>query len=155
MWNKIYFMYDNFINTKALITVDLKSSYPNKYSKHWLSTFVYYLLTLYKVESCNTWKHVDVIGEGVLACYLITLLILSPQHTHTFQEGGAYCLAHVSPYVSRSSTLYVHEKISQECFAPEASNLVGRWTLISRWSLLIYGSVGKSHPILICWGRGT
>ena len=37
-------------------------------------------------------------------------------------EGGAYCVAHVG----RSVSLNLVQLITQERFAPEASNLVGR-----------------------------
>ena len=40
----------------------------------------------------------------------------------TFEKGGAYCFAHVGMSVS----LNLVQLITQECFAQEASNLVGR-----------------------------
>ena len=43
-----------------------------------------------------------------------------------FEEGGAYCYAHVGRYVGRSVSLNLVQLITQERFAPEASNLVGR-----------------------------
>ena len=55
-----------------------------------------------------------------------------------FEKGGAYCFAHVGRYVGRSVGRYVGmsvgmsvslnlvQLITQEGFAPEASNLVGR-----------------------------
>ena len=55
-----------------------------------------------------------------------------------FEEGGAYCVAHVGRYVGMSVGRYVGRSvgmsvalnlvqlITQERFAPEASNLVGR-----------------------------
>ena len=46
------------------------------------------------------------------------------------EEGGAYCVAHVCRYVGRyvgmSVSLNLVQLITQERFAPEASNLVGR-----------------------------
>ena len=47
-----------------------------------------------------------------------------------FEKGGAYCVAHVGRYVGRyvgmSVSLNLVQLITQEGFAPEASNLVGR-----------------------------
>ena len=47
-----------------------------------------------------------------------------------FEEGGAYCVAHVGQYDSRyvgvSVSLNLVQLITQERFAPEATNLVGR-----------------------------
>ena len=51
-----------------------------------------------------------------------------------FEEGGAYCVAHVVRYVGRSVcrsvgmsvSLNLVQLITQERFAPEASNMVGR-----------------------------
>ena len=47
-----------------------------------------------------------------------------------FKEGGAYCFAHVGRsiglYVGMSISLNLVQLISQERFAPEASNMVGR-----------------------------
>ena len=43
-----------------------------------------------------------------------------------FEEGGAYCFAHVGMSVS----LNLVQLITQERFAPKASNLVGRLSLI-------------------------
>ena len=55
-----------------------------------------------------------------------------------FEKGGAYCFAHVGRYVGRSVGMSVCQSvgmsvslnlvqlITQECFAQEASNLVGR-----------------------------
>ena len=47
-----------------------------------------------------------------------------------FKKGGAYCVAHVGRSVRRSVGMSVSLKlvqlITQEGFAPEASNLVGR-----------------------------
>ena len=43
-----------------------------------------------------------------------------------FKEGGAYCVAYVGQYVGRSVSLNLVQLITQERFAPEASNLVLR-----------------------------
>ena len=47
-----------------------------------------------------------------------------------FEKGGAYCVAPVGRYVCRyvgmSVALNLVQLITQEGFAPEASNLVGR-----------------------------
>ena len=43
-----------------------------------------------------------------------------------FEEGGAYCVAHVGRYVGMSVSLNLVQLITQERFAPEASNLVRR-----------------------------
>ena len=43
-----------------------------------------------------------------------------------FEKGGAYCFAHVGRSVGMSVSLNLVQLISQERFAPEASNLVGR-----------------------------
>ena len=43
-----------------------------------------------------------------------------------FEKGGAYCFAHVGRYVSMLVSLNLVQLITQECFAKEASNLVGR-----------------------------
>ena len=47
-----------------------------------------------------------------------------------FEEGGAYCVAHVGRYVGRSVGMSVSlnlvQLITQERFAPEVSSLVGR-----------------------------
>ena len=43
-----------------------------------------------------------------------------------FEKGGAYCFAHVGRYVGMSVALNLVQLITQERFAPEASNLVGR-----------------------------
>ena len=51
-----------------------------------------------------------------------------------FEKGGAYCVAHVGPSVGlsigpsvgMSVSLNLVQLITQEGFAPEASNLVGR-----------------------------
>ena len=51
-----------------------------------------------------------------------------------FEEGGAYCVAHVGRYVGRSVGMSVGmsvalnlvQLITPERFAPEASNLAGR-----------------------------
>ena len=47
-----------------------------------------------------------------------------------FEEGGAYCVAHVGRSVCRSVGMSVAlnlvQLITQQRFAPEASNLVGR-----------------------------
>ena len=47
-----------------------------------------------------------------------------------FEEGGAYCVAHVGRSVGRSVGMSVSlnlvQLITQERFAPEAPNLVGR-----------------------------
>ena len=45
------------------------------------------------------------------------------------------------------------QPIGQERFAPEASNLVVRKSLMSRWPLSI-GERTKVNLFLICWGRG-
>ena len=45
-----------------------------------------------------------------------------------FEEGGTYCFAHVG----RSVSLNLVQLITQERFDPEASNLVGRYSLLSR-----------------------
>ena len=49
----------------------------------------------------------------------------------------------VGPSVAMSVSLNLVQLITQESFAPEASNLVGRYSLMSRWSLLIFRSVGQ------------
>ena len=62
-----------------------------------------------------------------------------------FAEGGVYCSAHlgrsVGRYVGRSVGISVYinllQLITQEGYAQEASNLVGRESLISRSPLLI------------------
>ena len=43
-----------------------------------------------------------------------------------FEKGGAYCFAHVGGSVGMSVSLNLVQLITQECFAHEASNLVGR-----------------------------
>ena len=47
-----------------------------------------------------------------------------------FEKGGAYCFAHVGRYVGlsvgMSVSLNLVQLITQERFAPEASNLVSR-----------------------------
>ena len=51
-----------------------------------------------------------------------------------FEKGGAYCVAHVGlsvrpsvrPSVGMSVSLNLVQLITEERFAPEASNLVGR-----------------------------
>ena len=43
-----------------------------------------------------------------------------------FGKGGAYCVAHVSQSVDMSVSLNLVQLITQEGFAPEASNLIGR-----------------------------
>ena len=43
-----------------------------------------------------------------------------------FEKGGAYCVAHVGPSVGMSVSLNLLQLITQEGFAPEASNLVGK-----------------------------
>ena len=43
-----------------------------------------------------------------------------------FKEGGAYCVVHVGRSVSMSVSLNLVQLITQEHFAPEASNLVHR-----------------------------
>ena len=43
-----------------------------------------------------------------------------------FEEGQAYCVAHVGQSVGMSVSLNLVQMITQERFAPEASNLVGR-----------------------------
>ena len=43
-----------------------------------------------------------------------------------FEKGGAYCVAHVGPSVGMSVSLNLVQMITQERFAPEASNSVGR-----------------------------
>ena len=47
-----------------------------------------------------------------------------------FEKGGAYCFAHVGRYVGRSVGMSVAlnlvQLITQERFAPEGSNVVGR-----------------------------
>ena len=43
-----------------------------------------------------------------------------------FEKGGAYCFAHVGRSVGMSVSLNLVQLITQERFAPEASNLVGR-----------------------------
>ena len=61
---------------------------------------------------------------------LISSLIFMPP----FEEGGAYCFAHVGRYVGRSVGMSVGmsvalnlvQLITPQRFAPEASNLVGR-----------------------------
>ena len=49
-----------------------------------------------------------------------------------FEEGGAYCFAHVGRYVNRYVGQSPTPCATQEHFALEASNLVGRWSLICR-----------------------
>ena len=43
-----------------------------------------------------------------------------------FEKGGAYCVAPVGRSVGMSVALNFVQLITQEGFAPEASNLVGR-----------------------------
>ena len=43
-----------------------------------------------------------------------------------FEKGGAYCFAHVGLSVCMSVSLNLVQLITQERFAPQASNLVGR-----------------------------
>ena len=50
-----------------------------------------------------------------------TLIFMPP-----FEEGGAYCVAHVGRYVGMSVSLNIVQLITQQRFAPEASNLVRR-----------------------------
>ena len=60
-----------------------------------------------------------------------------------------------------ANLLHLVQLITQECFAPKASNLVSRWSLMSRWPLLIFRSVGQRSVskvkslFFICWGRGA
>ena len=42
-----------------------------------------------------------------------------------FEEGGAYCFAHVSRSVGMLVSLNLVQLITQERFAPESANLVG------------------------------
>ena len=44
----------------------------------------------------------------------------------SFEKGGAYCVAPVGRYVGMSVALNLVQLITQEGFALEASNLVGR-----------------------------
>ena len=57
---------------------------------------------------------------------ILVLAIIMPP----FEKGGAYCFAHVGRSVCRSVGMSVAlnlvQLITQERFAPEASNLVGR-----------------------------
>ena len=58
-----------------------------------------------------------------------------------------------------ASLLHLVQLITQERFAPEASNLVSRQSLMSTWPLLIFRSVGqrsvsKVKPILYMLGKG-
>ena len=71
-----------------------------------------------------------------------------------FEEGGAYFFVHGCPSVRLSVCLSVclnlMQLITQEGFAPEASNLVGREFMISRWSLLrSVGESSRSKVILV------
>ena len=64
--------------------------------------------------------------EGHIALHMsVGMSVLPP-----FEEGGAYCVAHVGRYVGMSVGMSVAlnlvQLITQEGFAPEASNLVGR-----------------------------
>ena len=56
---------------------------------------------------------------------LVLFIVMPP-----FEEGGAYCVAHVGRSVCRSvgmsGALNLVQLINPERFAPEASNLVGR-----------------------------
>ena len=60
-----------------------------------------------------------------------------------------------------ANLLHLVQLITPECFAPKASNLVSRWSLMSRWPLLIFRSVGQRSVskvkslFFICWGRGA
>ena len=64
------------------------------------------------------------LGKGGISV-LQTSIFMPP-----FEEGGAYCVAHVGRYVGRSVGMSVAlnlvQLITPERFAPEASNLVGR-----------------------------
>ena len=42
------------------------------------------------------------------------------------EKGGAYCFAHVGQYVGMSVSLNLVQLITQQHFAQEASNLVGK-----------------------------
>ena len=57
--------------------------------------------------------------------YVLQIMFMPP-----FEKGGAYCFAHVGRYVGQyvgmSVSLNLVQLITQERFAPEASNLVGR-----------------------------
>ena len=58
-----------------------------------------------------------------------------------------------------ASLRHLLQLITQECFAPVASNLVGRYSLMSTWPLLIFRSVGqrsvsKVKTILYMLGKG-
>ena len=60
-----------------------------------------------------------------------------------------------------ANLLHLVQLITQECFAPKASIFVSRWSLMSRWPLLIFRSVGQRSVskvkslFFICWGRGA
>ena len=65
--------------------------------------------------------------NGVIMCSnIMPFPVIMPP----FEKGGAYCVAHVGPSVclsvSMSVSLNLVQLITQEGFAPEASNLVGR-----------------------------
>ena len=61
---------------------------------------------------------------------LIQLHMFACQGSHIFmppfEKGGAYCFAHVGRSVGMSVALNLVQLITQERFAQEASNLVGR-----------------------------
>ena len=63
------------------------------------------------------------LSEASTYMYLHVHVIMPPP---PFEKGGAYCLAHVGRYVDMSVSLNLVQLITQECFAQEASNLVGR-----------------------------
>ena len=52
-------------------------------------------------------------------------ILLSPPPP-PFEKGGAYCVAPVGPSVGMSVSLNLVQLVTQEGFAQEASNLVGR-----------------------------
>ena len=78
-------------------------------------------------SKCRTWDfgHILTLLPPGHGCFTNTCLVMPP-----FEEGGAYCVAHVGRYVGRSVGLSVSlnlvQLITQERFPPEASNLVGR-----------------------------
>ena len=63
--------------------------------------------------------YVTAMGKCVFILLIFSSLFLCPP----LKKEGAYCFAHVSRYVGMSVALNL---ITQERFAPEPSNLVGR-----------------------------
>ena len=67
---------------------------------------------------------------GVSSTKHEVISLLLKQYTYTkhisiFEEGGAYCFAHVGQPFGTSVSLNLVQPITQERFAPEISNLVG------------------------------